>query len=414
MRAAPTSTSMSNMNTFQSLDDVDLSGLLSFWAKHVNEHDPEVQELLLQEDALKEFLPPTPALRHSYITSSFVKHHDFDEDDEALEQEIDLLREECQSLVNAAHPMSQSASAAPGNQVGKSVKIPATPEKSAEVTDKDQYNARVQAWTARYNHKTNTITLVPLSKFLPQVRDGSTGSARHKATKSILTSIEESMADGTHFLCRSADFPRLDKVSAAFISDINMSVQAIQSLDMNSSDGFVLPMIMPDSASTAKTKSEKAGQTEAEDVIEEHESKCSKQSTTFTSITDLKSEKVLLSALANIIIMALLYANFDVEANDSQLPSIVYYAIQIALNMTTKRAQVWLKDNPDKRAEFLIWILNQVISISICFARASHDVVLTSCIVSGDSDSISTRQYKLAHTFPTCRAKSSRANRKMN
>ena len=52
--------------------------------------------------------------------------------------------------------------------------------------------------------------------------------------------------------------PKLDKVSAAFVAQGQVSDEVIQSLTINSGVGVAIPMFMPDSVTTAKSKAKSA------------------------------------------------------------------------------------------------------------------------------------------------------------
>ena len=52
--------------------------------------------------------------------------------------------------------------------------------------------------------------------------------------------------------------PKLDKVPAAFVAQGQFSDEAIQSPVINSGEGVAIPMFMPDSVTTAKSKAKSA------------------------------------------------------------------------------------------------------------------------------------------------------------
>ena len=56
---------------------------------------------------------------------------------------------------------------------------------------------------------------------------------------------------------------KLDKVSAAFVAQGQFSDEAIQSLTISSGVGVVIPMLMPDSVTTAKSKAKSLDKSEA-------------------------------------------------------------------------------------------------------------------------------------------------------
>jgi hypothetical protein len=394
-------------NTYQALDDIDPSLYLSFWAEHLNAHDPALQKLFLEEADLQAFLPPTPNLGHEYNDTAFVPYHPFDEDDAEFANEITALTSECEELVDSVNKQqSEFRSATASRSSGPPAREVATTNETAcntvaEVTMKEQVNGRILAWAATYNSATEKLTLPKLSKFIGPIRDSKSSTVRHKLTVSTIKSLVNTLADEGHHLCRQVDFPKLDKVTSAFISEANLSDEAIHSLEMNTSanGGVVIPMLMPDSASTAKTKIEQNGQVAAEAAMDEHASKRTKLSTTFTSVSDLRVTNALLGTFANIIVIALLYANFDLMDKASDVPTVVQNVLDLADIITTLRAREWMKDNADKRQQLLHWVLNQLISITNCYAEASQNVVLASFLLDGDVENAPKKEYQTAATI---------------
>ena len=62
------------------------------------------------------------------------------------------------------------------------------------------------------------------------------------------------VSEQEHYMARSADMPKLDKVSAAFVAKGQISDEAIQSLVINSGVGVAIPMFMPDYVTTAESR----------------------------------------------------------------------------------------------------------------------------------------------------------------
>ena len=397
-----------DQNTYSSFDDIDDSGFLCFWAENINKHNADLQKLLLEDDDLKQWLPATPATGHAYLATPYVPFSDLDDDDVQLSKEIKLLGDECEEILaraessqnsnyQSARSQSSGNNAKPGGpKVGDSIDV----EEAKEVSDTQMYNARIKAWGATLDKSTGKISFPKLSRFIPQIRDASTKATQQKLTISTIKTIERTVAKSRDFMFRSVDVPRLEKVVAAFIGNAMFSDENISSLEIDSSEGgWIVPMFLPDSASTAKAKSANAGKSEAEEALDEHASKRTKLSTTFSSVSELRTTNALLATFANIVVLALFYCHFDVTSISSAMPSVVDIVYDFADIITTKKARDWFKDNPNKRAQLIYWILSQTICILVCFARAANDVELLTAIMQNDLEDAPTDHYKLAYSL---------------
>ena len=157
-------------------------------------------------------------------------------------------------------------------------------------------------------------------------------------------------------------------------------------------------MLLPDTAATAKTKSESQGQYEAEEAIGEFESKRTKLDTSFTAATEITSTGVAITGMANFVVASHLYYRVDLTST-TPCPGIVYSHVEIAKLLTTKRAKAWMKKNLQNQVQLLYYAVGCIMSIFTCYARASRDVVVTSSILRNDWSSVKVSDYKLAHTI---------------
>ena len=402
---------------YSGLDDID-DPFLSFWLENLNQHDPELQKLLLKEDTLKTFLPNKPATGHNYINSPFLKYADPDEDDTEMEEEVVTLSEDCHDITvsdkndqiekelslfsprrgSNTSPYRRTSRGLIDREIDTSDMYNTEQTERLTVTEKAQYNAKIQALGAIFDAATGKVTLPELSQFVESVRDHTSKTTQREETSKALTSIEDAVSDQDHYLARSVDMPKLDKVSAAFVAQGIFSDETIQSLEINSGVGVVLPMFMPDSVTTAESKAKSAGKSEAENVLGEHESRKTKLSTTFTSTQELSDLATLLSTLGNLMVLFHFYYKFRFTSL-SESPSVVYYIIQLANMITTKEARKWFKHNESTSPQLLHYILAQVIAIVTTFAKASRDVLVTNAIMRNELDVISIRHYSLANNI---------------
>ena len=394
------------------LDDIDDTTFASFWASNINEFNEAFQDVLLVEDTLKGYLPAMPNVGHGYhISGPFVTLTRIDDDDTDLQEEVTSLEKECEdiaqahvnkeveTLVAAATPRSTPS----GMEVIEPTKA-ASATATFSVTNQEQFDARAKAWGATFDPVSGQISLPMLSKFITCIRDAPTKAQQRANVQSTIASIRTTVSTSRDFLLRLVEFPKLDKITLAFISDALFSSEPISTLNLEHANGIIIPMLMPDSSATAKAKADLADQNDAETALGEHASKKTKLSTKFTSVNELRSINVLLGTIANTIVLAMLYFHFELNKTfSSTIPSAVSYLNQIAELLTSEEARDWLKEQSnDIKSEFMHYVLNQVISISTCFARASSDIILTQGIISNeDPANLPTSYYRRAHSVFT-------------
>ena len=100
-----------------------------------------------------------------------------------------------------------------------------------------------------------------------------------------MNSIEETISDMDYFPARAVEVPKLDKLSAAFVAQAQISNDVTKSLAINSGIGVIIAILILDSAATVGTKADQEADTnEAKNETGEHESCRTKLSTTFTSV----------------------------------------------------------------------------------------------------------------------------------
>lgn len=205
------------------------------------------------------------------------------------------------------------------------------------------------------------------------------------------------IADQDHFLgARATDLHRFDKVSQAYIAEASFSKEPIKTLTVKSSDGVVVPMLMPDSATTAAEKAEAAHINDAEVALGEHETNKSKMSTEFNSVNELLGMQSLIGTLANLIVWFMLYFDFTLTSNGTPRPSVVHYILEIATLIASKRARKWLWESPQHKPKFMHFVLQSIISIVTAFSQASRDIMITAKIAS-DTTNLVLRHYQSAH-----------------
>ena len=372
-----------DQGTYTSLEDTE-GEYYPFWLESITKHDKELQTLLLATEALREYLPPRPALGHDYADTPFFELSPIDPDDEDLENEIEALTSECNAIAqaNMAQQLSPRKSPQPSprkNPINMDVAVDAEAE-AVSITDKEQLKATLMAFGASYDERTKTVSTPVLSKFIEDIFSTTNKTKQQKKVTRTLSSIEDSLADGIHFLGRAAELPQFDPVTASYIAQALFSENTVESLDVNSSDGLVLPMLMPDSTATATAKADQAQQNVAEDALGEHASKRSKQATTFTSVNELQGTHTLMSTLANVIILLLLYFEFELEGSGSR-PSIATYVVKLSKLITSKKARRFMKKNPALRLALVHYVFNQMSGLVTGFAQASQDVLITSAIL---------------------------------
>ena len=393
--------------TYDCCDDIDTS-LLPFWLKYAQAWDNGLQSLLLTEADCKDFLPSKPNMGHSYAKSPYVSFTPIQDDDSDLEDAVETLEGECNDIakdnmtrsveeeLSMGSPAGRRKSSLPG--LGSEVDIIAVSPVNAKaqaISEAENYNARLYAFGAVFDPASGTVDKPTLSDFVPTMRDQSSKVNRRENAVSAMSSIEDTLADGDHYLGRQTDLPKFDNVTAAFIGNATFSKDPVKTLGINASDGVTLPMLMPDSASTAAEKADAAFMNHAEDALGEHESRKSKLATTFTSVNELVGMPSLLGTMANVMIWMLLYYKFDMSSI-SVRPSCATYIIGLADIASSKRARKWLREHPQLKQQFLYYVLNSTISIVTAFAQASRDVMVTSNILN-DPDKVPKRHFETAY-----------------
>ena len=407
-----------NQGTYDSLEEMD-SVYAPFWLDSMKAWDADFQTLLLSDESLKGFLPPRPPVGYEYTSSAHIPFTDIDDDDVDLNEEVETLSKESNEIAKQSLFQQQDDLSLSGNGSGNATRPQLARRKSSlgpgamdidsqevntprAMTEADQFDARIGAFGAVYDPKTKTVVLSEHSIFVPSMRDATSKTAAQQAAVSSMLSIEDSIADTSHYLARLCDMPKIEKITAAYIAQGQFSDEAIKSLDMTTSRGVVVPALMPDSATTAAAKSEQEHLNIAEEAMGEHDTKRTKLQTSFTTVSELVGINSLLGLLGNLLVLFLLYYNFDLGGGGgggvvSSLPSVAEYTLSFADIITSKRARRWMKSFPALRPQLLHYVLNQVISVCSGFARASQDVLVTTSIAREAISSIPTRHYETAH-----------------
>ena len=396
--------------TFDCLTNVDPENdSLCFWARSVLSHNSDLQATLLRDTALKPYVPPMPSTGHHYRNTPFISAQNVDEEADDLEDEVEALSSDCTDIatrnmksVVALEEKDPSNMTLEFEQVPKAkLQYQASNEslKAPTITERDQIFARIKAFGAIYDPVTGQVSSPELSDFMEGVLDaGSSKGAQRDAAISTLSSIEETVADSDHFLLRSVDLPTFDNITASFFAQALFCKDAQYALESSRANGLVPQMLLPDTAATAKTKSESLGHYEAEEAIGEFESKRTKLDTSFTAATEITSTGVAITGMANFVVSSHLYYRVDLTST-TPCPGIVYSHVEIAKLLTTKRAKAWMKKNRQNQVQLLYYAVGCIMSIFTCYARASRDVVVTSSILRNDWSSVKVSDYKLAHTI---------------
>ena len=402
-----------DQGTYDSIEEIDPT-FAPFWLDSMKAYDADLQTLLINDESLKEFLPSRPPVGHEYSSSAYIPFTDIDDDDVDMNDEVLTLSRESneiakQSLFQQQDDMSLnvngSGSATPTQLVRRKSSLgPGAMDIDSQqvdtpraMTEADQFNARIGAYGAIYDPETKTVVLSEHSIFVPSMRDATSKTVAQQAAVSSLLSIEDSIAETSHYLARACDMPKIEKITSAYISQALFSDEPIKSLNMTTSRGVVVPAFMPDSATTSAAKSEQEHLNIAEEAMGEHDTKRTKLQTSFTTVSELIGINSLLGLMGNILVYLLLYFKFDLEGAASPLPSISDYILSLADLITSKRARRFLKAYPNQRSQLLHYVLNQVIAITSGFARASQDVMVTTAIAQGDTSRIPTRHYATTH-----------------
>jgi hypothetical protein len=399
-----------DQGAYDGLEQVD-DAYYPFWADAINNHNAELQQLLLTENSLKKYLPARTAVGHGYIDSPFITFGDIDEDDEPLNDAAEELRLECERIAKDALTKSiEEQLSAKARSEGSSVaskpvgeidtepgKAPAT---EPVITQQQYYNARLLALGMNFDPKSRKLTYPTLSKFIPMIRDASSRQAQRDAVLSTFESIEDMLTKSTHFLYRNLEFPQLEKVSASYLGQCTWSPDPIDSLDITQASGFVLNMALPDTLATSKAKAEAAGIDVAEDALGEHYSKKTKLDTGFATITELAGLHTLLTTMANDVCVFHLYFDFKLDST-TPMPNMPYYIEQYALHLTEKRARAWIKKNRAEALQLFYYVLSQICNIQARFAQASKDVMVLNAILRGKLEDVPTSHYAMADSLFT-------------
>jgi len=160
--------------------------------------------------------------------------------------------------------------------------VPSTPsstqgdktDKKANIrAEKEQYNNRVLALRITFDSKTNNVTLLELSEFIPSIQDATSKSNQCKTTEVALHSIAKTMNTSSHYIARAIDPLVFDKIPVAQVGQAKWSATVVTSLTENSSAGLTVPQMMPDTQSTAKAKKEQEDVNDAGETLGKHTTK---------------------------------------------------------------------------------------------------------------------------------------------
>ena len=389
---------------FDCLEAID-PNYLPFWAQAMNNHDEDFQNLLLSGDAsLRQYLPAQPPTGHSYVDKPFFTLDQIDEDDELINLSVEELHEECEKIASNNMARATDSQSAPSSAPAASIEI-VTPNPVQEqlkpaakpaYTESDYQRARIIAFGIHYDPATGKLTPPEITDFYGAIMEMNSKKDQRDSVKNTLESVEDSLTQSSNFLYRAMDCPQLSNIASSFLGQGLMSSDPVTSLDINTSNGFVLNMIMPDTAAMAKEKAEAADLNYAEEAMGEHHSKKSKLDTTFTSIKEIGGLNSFLTIMANGMGVEHLLYKFDVEST-APIPSAAHYIYKLAYQMTSKRARKWLKDNRPENQQLFYYVLNQVLAILACFGQASKDVLVTTGILSKSLDTCPKTQFRTAH-----------------
>lgn len=391
--------------TFDSVEATDES-FLPFWLEAINNHDAELQALLLAEAALKQFLPSGPPTGHSCVDTPYFKLGQVDDEDELLNPAQEELIQECEELsekfiANAIEKGTEDAATSSGLSVpvaqidtlrnDKPSAAPAAPS----FTETDHVMARVSIIGMVYDRKTKTVTFPEPSDFMLPIRDLGSKQSQRESVASTLESIQDSLSNTSHYLMRVMDMPILSKVALAFAAEARFSADQITSLDMNSANGFVPVMLLADTLAMAKLKAEAGDEDIAEEALGEHYSKKAKHDTTFTSVNELTGLGSFLSMASNMICFFSLYLKFDVNGS-GQMPSQVYYTLQITDKITQRQCRVWFKKNRGEAQKMFYYLANQLFLLFSCYAGATKDVLVLGKALRKTTEGMPTNRFELA------------------
>ena len=401
-----------NQGAFDSLENID-TRLMSFWANAINTYDPDLQKALLHEDC-KKYLPHRPAIGHGYIDSPFIKLSDIDDDDECINDAAEELRKECEKIVkkrmarDIEDEISQKMSTRRSSQqslsgmvIGDTIEADANAaglktahEGKPQYTSEDILNSRISALGMHYDPEKRTATLPILSEFLDLIGN-TTKQSQREAVWSTMETIQGTLSKNEHFLYRNIDFPEMSKLGLSYLGQGTWSSDPIENLDMTTSNGFVINMILPDSPAMMKSKAEAEDVNAAEDALNEHHSKKSKIDTSFSSLSEISNLSHLLSAMANSVGIFHLYFKMDVNDLDS-LPTMVSYVVRFSDRLTQLESRIWYKKNRAESVKLFYYVLNQICTMQSCYVRTMKDVVVTGRILRKDLDNIPVDSYAIA------------------
>jgi hypothetical protein len=385
---------------YDSLEDIN-APLLPFWLKCVLNHDEDLQEALA-DASLSQYCPALPALGHGITTSPFIQLKDYSDNDQDLCEEA----ERHQSKLNGiARGSIQSVTSGPNHQ-NSPQPPPGTIQTTSAVAqqetvthdDKQNLQARVLSFGLKYDPETGRVSLPELSEFFGALRDATTKANQRETVQSLLVSLEDALADESHFLARATNLPKLDKVTLAYLAQALFSSNPVDSLSVDQATGFVGLMLMPDSHETAQAKSDYDAIFAAEEAMGEDATKRSTLPTTFKSVNELTGISTLLGTFANFVVMNMMYFKFDL-ANPASMPDIVRYTLNLALLITSRPARQWLIKNGDKRIMFMYYVLNQMLAIMTACSRNSNDMMIRAKLLAGSTDSIPPKNLELMYNI---------------
>ena len=388
----------------------------SFWVDAINEHSTEMQELLLGEDELKQYIPAKPSTGHDYIDSPFIKFHPVDMDDELLSSEAKELRNECEIISESALRNKFAAStpasgrsprrsggdeSLASSELGMDVNVPK--KLSFKNSEEDHWDSRTKAWLTHYDPATHKLTEHIPTMFAPLIRDAGSKENQRNAVQSSLESIQETLSEGENFLYRQIDLPVLSKLPLSYLGQARFSYETVESLDVTTSVGFLGVMMFPDTPAMAKMKADTADINVAEEALGEHENKKTKMATSFTTISEITGLPSLLAWTANAIALFRMYASFDLtQASGSTPPSMVKYIHDMTRKLTGLPARRWFKKNKGiDSLKLLYYVMHQILTIMGCHARASKDVIVLANILKNEIDKAPTNHFRLAYDFFT-------------
>lgn len=358
----------------------------------------------MNDASLRQYLPAQPPTGHSYVDTPFFKLDQIDEDDELINGFVEELQEECEKIASNNMARANDSQSAPATAPTDSIEI-VTPTQEREqlkpaakptYTETDYQRARVTALGMHYDPATGKLTKPVISEYYEAIMNMTSKKDQRDAVNQTLESVEDSLAQSSNFLYRAMDLPKMSNIGASYLGQGLMASDPVTSLDINTSTGFVLNMVMPDTQAMAKEKAEAADLNYAEEAIGEHHSKKAKLDTTFQSIKEIGGLNSFLAIIANGMGVQHLLFKFDVEST-APIPSVAYYIYNLALHMTSKRARKWLKNNRADNQQLFYYVLNQVLAILACVAGASKDVLVTTAILSESLDQVPNQPYKTAH-----------------